>query len=147
MSNKKRAPTRSASSKGKQQAGGAASLILPILVGLLVVAFIVFAIVRVEKRQASAAAMTGTLQNTLSVPVVTAAPLPTTTAPYPNVVRISVKETKALMDTGEALLLDVRAKASYDQAHAVGALSFPEDTFDARVSELPKDKLLVLYCT
>jgi hypothetical protein len=147
MSNKKRAPTRSASSKGKQQAGGAASLILPILVGLLVVAFIVFAIVLVEKRQASAAAMTGTLQNTLSVPVVTAAPLPTTTAPYPNVVRISVKETKALMDTGEALLLDVRAKASYDQAHAVGALSFPEDTFDARVSELPKDKLLVLYCT
>lgn len=147
MSNKKRAPTRSASSKGKQQAGGAASLILPILVGLLVVAFIVFAIVLVEKRQASAAAMGGTLQNTLSVPVVTAAPLPTTTAPYPNVVRISVKETKALMDTGEALLLDVRAKASYDQAHAVGALSFPEDTFDARVSELPKDKLLVLYCT
>lgn len=147
MSNKKRAPTHPASSKGKQQAGGAASLILPILVGLLVVAFIVFAIVLVEKRQESAAAMTGTLQNTLSVPVVTAAPLPTTTAPYPNVERISVKDTKALMDKGEALLLDVRAKASYDQAHAVGALSFPEDTFDARVSELPKDKLLVLYCT
>lgn len=147
MSNKKRAQSRSVSNKGKQPTGGPGALILPILVGLLVVAFIVFAIVLVEQRQKTATALTGALQNTLSVPVVTAAPLPTTTAPYPGVQRISVKDTKELMDKGEALLLDVRAKASYDQSHAVGATSFPEDTFDAEYSKLPKDKLLVLYCT
>ena len=147
MSNKKRPNAHSAPRKGKQPTGGPGALALPILVGVLVVAFIVFAVVMIEKRQDAAAATTGALTNTLSVPVVTAAPLPTTTAPYPNIERISVKDTKALMDKGDALLLDVRAKASYDQSHAVGAVSFPEDTFDARVGELPKDKLLVLYCT
>jgi hypothetical protein len=147
MSNKKRVHSRSASSKGKQPAGGPGALILPIAVGLVVVVFVVSAIVLVERRQRDAAAMTGALQNTLSVPVVTAAPLPTTELPFPGVARISVKDTKELMDKGEALLLDARSKASYDQAHAAGAMSFPEETFDAEYSKLPKDKLLVLYCT
>jgi hypothetical protein len=144
MSNKKHR-SRTASSKKKQPSGGLASLILPILVGLLVVAFIVFAIVFVEKRQEATGA--GTLQNNLSVPVITAPPNPTANQPYPAVERISVKQAKELLDKGEALLYDVRSQAAYDQSHAVGAISLPEADVDARLSELPKDKLLILYCT
>jgi hypothetical protein len=145
MSNKKRSQSHRTPSKGKQRSGGPGSLVLPVLVGLLVVAFIVFAIVLSEKRQAPAT--TGTNQNTLSVPVITAQPNPTTTVPYPAIERISVKQTKELLDNGKAVLIDTRSQASYDQSHAVGALSFPEETIDEQYTKLPKDTLLVLYCT
>lgn len=146
MSNKKRLNSRPTSRKAKsQQPGGAGSLVLPILVGLLVVAFIVFAIVMSEKRQA--AATTGAIQNTLSVPVVTAQPNPTVSIPFPDIERISVKQTKEQMDKGKAVLIDVRSQAAYDQSHAAGALSFPEETILEQYTQLPKDKLLVLYCT
>jgi len=145
MSNNKRSKSRRAPTQGKQRSGGPGSAVLPILVGLLVVAFIAFAIIVSEKRQE--AATTGAIQNTLSVPVITAQPNPTTTIPFPEIERISVKQTKELMDKGKAVLIDVRSQALYDQSHAQGALAFPEDTIDERYTELPKDTLLVLYCT
>ena len=131
MSNKKHR-SRTAYSKKKQPSGGLASLILPIVVGFLVVAFIVFAIVFVEKRQEATAA--GALQNSLSVPVITALPNPTTNQPYPGVERVSVKQAKELLDNGEALLYDVRSQASYDQSHAAGSISLPEADVDAWVA-------------
>lgn len=44
------------------------------------------------------------------------------------------------------LIIDVRAKESYDQGHIAGAISFPEADVDTRINELPKDKLIVAYC-
>lgn len=44
------------------------------------------------------------------------------------------------------LIIDVRAKESYDQGHIAGAISFPESDVDTRINELPKDKLIVAYC-
>jgi hypothetical protein len=129
--------------KGKQ-AGNSGSLILPIAVGILVVVIIVGAIVALEKRQAvMAAAPTGTL----SVPVVTAQPQPTTLIPYPEVLRISLKDTQKKLDKGDAVLVDTRTKEAYDQSHAVGAISLPEAEVDARLGELSREKLLILYCT
>jgi hypothetical protein len=141
MSNKKRQSTkRPPSGKGRQKPD-AASLAIPIVVGLVVLAIIVVTIVTVEKRQSLAAVPT----STISVPVVTAQPLPTTTIPYPLVPRISLKDTQAKLDKGEAVLIDVRSKESYDQSHAAGALSIPETELDARLSELPRDRALILY--
>lgn len=145
MSNKKRSPSHRTPPKTKQRSGGLGSLVLPILVGLLVVAFIVFAIIVSEKRQTRTT--TGTVQNTLSVPVITAQPNPTKTIPFPEIERVSVKNTKELLDKGKAVLIDVRSQAAYEQSHAVGALSFPEETIEQRYSELPKDKQVILYCT
>jgi hypothetical protein len=122
------------------------SLAIPIAVGVVVVAIIVGAIYMNEQRTAaSSAAAVPTA--TLSVPVVTTAPQPTTEVPFPNIKRISLKDTQAKLGKGEAILIDVRSKESYDQAHAVGALSIPEEEIKSRLSELPKDKLLILYCT
>jgi len=115
------------------------------LVGILVVAFIVFAIVMSERQQGTTT--TGAIQNTLSVPVVTAKPNPTVSIPFPEIERVSVKQAKEQVDKDKAVLIDVRSQAAYDQSHAAGALSFPEETIAEQYAQLPKDKLLVLYCT
>lgn len=61
--------------------------------------------------------------------------------------RIKVDETKALMDSGQAILLDARSAESYAKQHATGAVSFPESLELELLSQLPKDKILIFYCT
>ena len=75
--------------------------------------------------------------------------LPQATA-VPKVVeinRIQLDETKALLDSGQAILLDVRTAESYASQHASGAVSFPEDRELELLATLPKDKILIFYCT
>lgn len=62
--------------------------------------------------------------------------------------RMALDEFKALYDdpAKRPLILDVRAKEAFDAGHITGAISFPESDVDARVAELPKDKLIVAYC-
>jgi hypothetical protein len=62
--------------------------------------------------------------------------------------RMSLEAFKALYDdpAKRPLIIDVRAAESYAAGHITGAISFPESDVDARVAELPKDKLIVAYC-
>ena len=73
----------------------------------------------------------------------TIAPDPATEAP-----RISMEEFKALYDdpAKRPMIIDVRPVGGYDAGHIRGAISFPETEVDARIAELPKDKLVVAYC-
>lgn len=64
-----------------------------------------------------------------------------------DAVRIEAPEAKKLVDKGEAILIDVRSKAAWDMGHAEGALLIPLAELEARLSQLPKDKLIVAYCT
>jgi hypothetical protein len=68
-----------------------------------------------------------------------------TEAPAP---RMSVEDFKKLYDdaANRPVILDVRSKQAYDEGHIEGAISFPEAEVDARIAELPKDKLIVAYC-
>ena len=61
--------------------------------------------------------------------------------------RITVPELKAKLDAGEAVVFDVRVQEAYAQQHIAGAISMPQDQVEARVAELPTDKLAVFYCT
>lgn len=61
--------------------------------------------------------------------------------------RIKVDEAKALLDSGQAILLDARSAESYAKQHATGAFSFPEAQELELLSQLPKDKILIFYCT
>jgi 3-mercaptopyruvate sulfurtransferase SseA len=90
-----------------------------------------------------------TAPDDLGVPVITVQPQPTQPVPFPDVPRISLQETQARLNRGEALLIDVRSRELYDQSHASGALSFPEQDIEARLDEpdLARDKMLILYCT
>ena len=61
--------------------------------------------------------------------------------------RVTVEEVKKMLDAGKAVIYDTRAKAAYDTEHIKGALSMPFDQVGAHITELPKDKTVVFYCT
>lgn len=44
------------------------------------------------------------------------------------------------------VLVDVREQAEWDEAHIEGAIFLPLSELEARFSELPKDKALILQC-
>ncbi len=62
--------------------------------------------------------------------------------------RVTIDELKGLLDNkADVLVVDVRAKDSYDIGHIPGAISMPlPDGINARHGELPKDKTIIFYC-
>lgn len=140
MSKKSKQRRSASSQRPKTQSKNKPSLAVPIIVAVVVVAILAAAIVSVVGRQRAASSPSGGA-------VSTALPQATQPIPNPGVRRISVQETTDLLAQGGAVLVDVRSKASYDKAHAAGAISIPEEEMDSRLDDLPLDKLLVLYCT
>lgn len=61
--------------------------------------------------------------------------------------RVTVTDAREALAKGTAVLVDVRGAESYAAEHAKGALSIPVNEVAARASELPKDKLIITYCT
>ena len=80
-----------------------------------------------------------------SGPIASASPA----APAPNdgVRRITPTELQNLLAKNEAFVVDVRNEASYNAGHIRGAKLIPEQDIANRVSELPKDKTIVTYCS
>lgn len=81
-----------------------------------------------------------------------AAPLaePTGSAPpVEEAPRITLGAFKALWDdpATRPVILDTRSKQQYNQGHIPGALSMPATELAANVGILPKDKLIVAYCS
>ena len=111
--------------------------------GVALIALVIGAVILNHKQRYVAS----TTPDDLSVPVITVQPQPTQPIPFPEVPRISLKETQTRLEKGEALLIDVRSRELYDQTHASGSLSFSEQEIEARLGELPRDKMLILYCT
>ena len=66
-----------------------------------------------------------------------------------DALRISPAEAKARVDAGQAIILDVVAPAAWDQLDVAiaGALRIPPDQVDGRLSELPRDRDIIAYCT
>jgi hypothetical protein len=140
MSNKKtRQRQKQRPSKKKQ----GSSLAIPIIVGAVVLAIVAAAILSFERgRPASAEPPGSDVAQGDTVP-----PLNTSPIPYPNVPRISLQETQDELDKGQAILVDVRSKTSYEKLHAAGAISIPEEEIEASMDGLPRDKTIILYCT
>ena len=61
--------------------------------------------------------------------------------------RISAAEARQALAAGKAVLVDVRSKEAFDARHAQGALSVPLSDLGSRAGELPKNKLVITYCT
>lgn len=82
-------------------------------------------------------------------PAPTATRVAATAAPDPRnqVRRIDAAQARAELDGGRAVLVDVRSTGAYTQRHAAGALSLPEIDVPTRYTELPVDRLIILYCT
>lgn len=64
-----------------------------------------------------------------------------------NVRRVTIAELRDMMEQNKAVAVDVRGTSSYNQEHIKGSLDIPENQLSARINELPKDKMLVFYCS
>jgi hypothetical protein len=64
-----------------------------------------------------------------------------------GVQRITVAEAHAAVNKGTAIIVDVRAVESYNMGHIKGALSVPINAINTRLGELPRNKLIITYCS
>jgi Rhodanese-like domain len=143
VSEEKKQRRRQAPARRRKGQQGSLSLAIPIMAGLVVLIMIVGAVLSIENRGSRTSAMPGNF----SIARATLQAQSTSSIPNPNVPRISLQETQDKLEKGQAVLIDVRSKSSYDKAHAAAALSIPEEEIDARLDELPKDKDWIFYCT
>jgi 3-mercaptopyruvate sulfurtransferase SseA len=70
-----------------------------------------------------------------------------TPTPSEDAPRITLEEAKKAFDDGKAFIVDARAAEAYDQEHIKGAVNIRQDTLDAHLKELPKDKTIIVYCS
>ena len=66
-----------------------------------------------------------------------------------QVPRITVSDAKAALDSGQAILVDVRSADSYASGHAAGAISIQLGNFETNIDKLSleKDQWIITYCT
>ena len=67
--------------------------------------------------------------------------------PSDGIRRVTVHELQDLLAKGQAVIVDVRNQAAFDQGHIKGARLIPVTEIQNRTSELPKDKTIVTYCS
>jgi 3-mercaptopyruvate sulfurtransferase SseA len=71
----------------------------------------------------------------------------TTQTPSDGAPRITVAELKDLVDKNAVLIVDTRAADAYAGEHIKGAINIPAGTIVNRLNELPRDKMIVAYCS
>lgn len=60
--------------------------------------------------------------------------------------RVTIDDLQAMIDSGEAYILDVRDQASYDAGHIPGSRLIPAGEVVNHINELPRNKTIVTYC-
>ena len=89
---------------------------------------------------------------TATTPTATAVspPAPAPSTPQ-NPAPIHWNEAKPLVESGQAVLVDVRPKPVYDAGHIPGAISLPEtsspEEFTTFLNQHPTNATLILYCS
>ena len=61
--------------------------------------------------------------------------------------RVTTEELDSLIKKGEAFLVDVRNQDSYDMGHIPGSRLIPAGEIIDHVNELPRDKIIITYCS
>jgi 3-mercaptopyruvate sulfurtransferase SseA len=67
--------------------------------------------------------------------------------PADNARRIKADELHELWTKGNVLIIDTRGESAYKDEHIKGSISMPSGTVLGRIDELPKNKMIVAYCT
>ena len=75
------------------------------------------------------------------------APSPGTQTTADNARRVTADELQKMLKNGEAIVVDVRNQASYDLGHIPGAKLIPAGEILNHINELPRDKMIVTYCS
>ena len=63
--------------------------------------------------------------------------------------RVSVKEAKAALDSGAAIIVDVRSAGAYAASHIPEAINIQLEEFETNPTDLnlDKDQWIITYCT
>ena len=75
------------------------------------------------------------------------APNPPAPPPADNARRIKAAELHDLWEKGDVVIIDTRAEAAYKDERIKGSISMPAGTVLGRIDELPRNKMIVAYCT
>ncbi|MEO8434152.1 MAG: rhodanese-like domain-containing protein [Pyrinomonadaceae bacterium] len=67
--------------------------------------------------------------------------------PGDGVRRVTPAELSAELASGKAIVVDVRSEMAFKEAHIKGARLIPVNEVLAKSGELPRDKLIVTYCS
>lgn len=67
--------------------------------------------------------------------------------PKDGVRRITPADLHAALDKGTAVVVDVRGEDTYKAGHVKGAFSIPLLEISNRAKQLPRDKMIVTYCS
>ena len=71
-----------------------------------------------------------------------------TQTPAPdNARRITAEELHKLWEKNDVLIIDTRAEAAYKDEQIKGSISVPSNDVGNRIDELPRNKMIVAYCT
>lgn len=61
--------------------------------------------------------------------------------------RVTIAELETMIKDGKAFIVDVRGQDAYDAGHIPGAKLIPSGEILNHLKELPRDKLIVTYCS
>jgi 3-mercaptopyruvate sulfurtransferase SseA len=61
--------------------------------------------------------------------------------------RITIDELDKLLKNNEAVVIDVRNQSMYDSGHIPGSRLIPAGEIQNHINELPRDKMIVAYCS
>ena len=67
--------------------------------------------------------------------------------PADGIRRVTVPELQELVRKNQAFIVDVRNEDAYNIAHIRGAKLIPLSDVEKRAGELPKDRVIVTYCS
>src|SRR5688500_14463323 len=74
-------------------------------------------------------------------------PAPSAAARTQGARRITTGELEKMLKDGTAFVVDVRSQDAYDMGHIPGSKLIPDGEIPNRVNELPRDKMIVTYCS
>ena len=61
--------------------------------------------------------------------------------------RVTIEELETLVKHNEAVVIDVRNQAAFDAGHIPGSKLIPAGEIVNHINELPRDKMIVTYCS
>ena len=67
--------------------------------------------------------------------------------PFPDVPRITLADAKSDFDAGNAIFIDTRPGASYQEERVKGAINLSTTEELAKADTLPKGKKIIAYCS
>jgi len=116
------------------------------VLGVVSVALIFYVVWQISGRQAPPQAA--------SAPAPAVAPPPAADddhaaleAAIEKVPRVTAEELKAMLDKGEAVVIDVRSAEDYKAEHLPNAMQIPLSYVEGEIPWFPRDKKIVTYCS